>query len=78
MNDPDIYLEIFFQTKYWERSVQIIPHITIYSKKLKSWQKEHIGAYGGSGVILSMQIGYLGPSENWKDWEVTHTYKEKI
>jgi len=70
--DKDIHFEIYFQSSFRNdsSSIQILPHINIYSKILKKWQIEQRKNEYSQGLIYGNQIGYLTPFNNWKEWNL--------
>ncbi|MFP3598107.1 DUF4304 domain-containing protein [Chryseobacterium sp. SIMBA_029] len=79
--DKDIYFEIYFQSSFRNdsSSIQILPHINIYSKILKKWQIEQRKNEYSQGLIYGNQIGYLTPFNNWKEWNLAGlSYKNSI
>jgi hypothetical protein len=77
--DKDIYFEIYFQSSFRNdsSSIQMLPHINIYSKNLKKWQIEHTKNEYSQGFIFGNQIGYLTPYNNWKEWNLAGLSFEK-
>lgn len=77
--DKDIYTEIYFQSSFRNdiSSIQILPHISIYSKILKKWQIEQTKNKYSQGLIFGNQIGYLLPFKNWKEWNLAGLSYEK-
>jgi len=70
--DKDIYFEIYFQSSFRNdsSSIQILPHINIYSKILKKWQTEQRKNEYSQGLIYGNQLGYLTPYNQWKEWNL--------
>lgn len=70
--DKDIYFEIYFQSSFRNdsSSIQILPHINIYSKILKKWQIEQRKNEYSQGLIYGNQLGYLTPYNQWKEWNL--------
>lgn len=77
--DKDLYFEIYFQSSFRNdsSSIQILPHINIYSKILKKWQIEQTKNEYSQGLIFGNQIGYLTPFNNWKEWNLAGLSYEK-
>lgn len=77
--DKDIYFEIYFQSSFRNdsSSIQMLPHINIYSKSLKKWQIEQTKNEYSQGLIFGNQIGYLTPFNNWKEWNLAGLSYEK-
>lgn len=77
--DKDLYFEIYFQSSFRNESssIQILPHINIYSKILKKWQVEHTKNEYSQGLIFGNQIGYITPFNNWKEWNLAGLSYEK-
>lgn len=69
--NKDLYYEIYFQSSFrncdWD--IQILPHVNIYSKKLKKWMIEQTKNPYASGIIYSNTLGYISPC-GYKDWNV--------
>ncbi|MBO9693092.1 hypothetical protein [Chryseobacterium sp.] len=79
--DKDISFEIYFQSSFRNdpSSIQILPHINIYSKILKKWQIEQRKNEYSQGLIYGNQIGYLTPYNKWKEWNLAGlSYKNSI
>jgi hypothetical protein len=70
--EKDIFSEIYFQTsqRNYSASVAIIPHISIYSKKLKEWEIEQTENEKSSGLIYHNTIGYISPYNCRKEWNL--------
>lgn len=77
--DKDLYFEIYFQSSFRNdsSSIQILPHLNIYSKSLKKWQIKHTKNEYSQGFIFGNQIGYLTPFNNWKEWNLAGLSYEK-
>jgi hypothetical protein len=70
--ENDIYSEIYFQTsqRNYSASVSIMPHISIYSTKLKKWETEQRKNEKSSGLIYYNSIGYISPYNCFKEWNL--------
>ncbi|RLJ81004.1 hypothetical protein [Pedobacter alluvionis] len=61
----DITQEIAFQiTSHFD----IIVHISISSEIVKRWNKDNFK--DESGIMVTKQLGYLTPLQNWKTWNI--------
>lgn len=69
--NKDLYYEIYFQSSFrnsdWD--IQILPHVNIYSKKLKKWMIEQTKNPYASGIIYSKTLGYISPC-GYRVWNV--------
>lgn len=69
--DKDLYYEIYFQSSdrnsNWD--ITVLPHINIYSKKLKDWQIEQTGNQYSQGVVYSNTLGHISPC-GYRNWNV--------
>ena len=61
----DITQEIAFQIT---SSFDIIVHISISSETVKRWNKDNFE--DESGIMVTNQLGYLTPLQNWKTWNI--------
>jgi len=78
-SDKDIFFEISFDSSFTNNSshVTIIPHIAVYSKKLKKWQIENLKNEFSSGVIYAEHLDYITPYKTWKRWNLAGLSFEK-
>lgn len=69
--NKDLYYEIYFQTSHLNSAshISVLPHLNIYSKKLKEWKIKQSGNPDESGVIYSNTLGYICPC-GYKKWNV--------
>lgn len=72
--NKDITLQVYFQSSHYndENSVTIIPHITVYSKAVKTFD---IKAYKNeycTGIVLGKQLCYILGAE-YKIWNLAKT-----
>jgi hypothetical protein len=78
-SDKDIFFEISFDSSFMNNSshVMIIPHMAVYSKKLKKWQIENLKNEFSSGIIYAEHLGYITPYNTWKRWNLAGLNFEK-
>ncbi|HNX58726.1 MAG TPA: hypothetical protein PKK43_06485 [Spirochaetota bacterium] len=71
-SDSDLYREISFQSSSLNSasSIVIIPHIAVFSKKLKKYLLKEFPGIGSSGVIYANHIGYISPLQSFKEWHL--------
>ncbi|MGG5507669.1 MULTISPECIES: hypothetical protein [unclassified Myroides] len=69
--NKDLIYEIYFQSSYLNAAcdIQVLPHLTIYSKKLKDWQIKQTGNQHCQGAVYSNTLGYLSPC-GYRKWNV--------
>lgn len=69
--NKDLIYEIYFQSSYRNShyDIRVLPHITIYSKKLKAWQIKQTGNPHCQGAVYSNTLGYLSPC-GYRTWNV--------
>jgi hypothetical protein len=70
-DNKDLYYEIYFQSSErnsnWD--IRVLPHINIYSKKLKDWQIKQTGNQYCKGTVYSNTLGYISPC-GYRNWNV--------
>jgi hypothetical protein len=69
--NKDLYYEIYFQSsdRNSNRDITVLPHINIYSKRLKDWQIRQTGNQYSQGVVYSNTLGHISPC-GYRDWNV--------
>jgi hypothetical protein len=70
--DKDMTFEIYFQASHrnYSASVEIMPHISIYSKRLKEWLFEITKNPNENGLAYANNIGYISPYKTYKSWNL--------
>lgn len=70
--DKSIEFVISFQTssRNFSGSVAILPHISIYSKKMQKWFNTQNDELQVQELIFTKQLGYLTPRQNWHGWNL--------
>ncbi len=68
--DKDVSFEIYFQSSMHnhEGSVEILPHIAIYCKRLKKLMQEELPY--ATDLVFAKHLGYLTPHEQFCNWQL--------
>uniref|UniRef100_UPI0025F87B03 DUF4304 domain-containing protein n=1 Tax=uncultured Apibacter sp. TaxID=1778616 RepID=UPI0025F87B03 len=77
--NKDIVYEIVFQSSFRNTNfhISILPHINVYSKKLKEWIIEQTNNSYSSGIVVSEYLGNITPYKTSKSWNLAGLSREK-
>lgn len=71
--NKDLAFEIYFQSSFrnTKNEITLIPHVAIFSKKVKKWKIPLTHNKHENGCIFAENIGYISSIKKWGTWNVT-------